>query len=197
MTNLQAYLETRLKAVLGNWHEEGIYVISFFLDTNEAYEYNGFSNVTFFSVSYNTEKDCPGAGALDEARWNYAFWRQNETPILDAYAAPEGMKILFDWYREKGYTNIGQEHAETAYDAKMRYIGRGPVGCYELLEQVTEAAARLQTSGFIQKTFGKQIPIILHDLTYTWYTIEATKKANPHGEAETFLAAMKEMGLLS
>lgn len=197
MTNLQAYLETRLKAVLGNWHEEGIYAISFFLDTNEAYEYNGFSNVTFFSVSYNTEKDCPGAGSLDEARWNYAFWRQNETPILDADAAPEGMKILFDWYREEGYTNIGQENVETAYDSEMRYIGKGPVGCYELLEQVTAAAKWLQQSGFIQKTFGKQIPIILHDLTYTWYTIEATKKANPHGEAETFLAAMKEMGLLS
>ncbi len=197
MTNLQAYLETRLKAVLGNWHEEGIYAISFFLDTNEAYEYNGVSNVTFFSVSYNTEKDCPGAGMHDEARWNYAFWRQNETPILDAYAAPEGMKILFDWYREKGLTNIGQENVETAYDAGMQYIGKGPVGCYELLEQVTAAAKWLQQSSFIQKTFGKQIPIILHDLTYTWYTIEATKKANPHGEAEAFLAAMKEMGLLS
>lgn len=37
-----------------------------------------------FSVSRNTEADCNGAGELSEKRWNDAFWRQNEVPVLEA-----------------------------------------------------------------------------------------------------------------
>ncbi len=31
------------------------------------------------------------------------------------------------------------------------------------------------------------MPIIVHGLEYAWYDLEATKLANPHGEAEVFL----------
>ena len=64
--DLQAYLERKLRGILSAWEEEDIYAISFLVYANEAYRYRGYSNVTEFSVSYNTEKDCPGAGALSE-----------------------------------------------------------------------------------------------------------------------------------
>ena len=50
-------------------------------------------------------------------------------------------------------------------------------------------------SGFIKEKFGKPIPIIIHDLEYPWYMIEATKNANPHNEADVFFEAMKELGI--
>ena len=61
---------------------------------------------------------------------------------------------------------------------------------------ITAAAVanKLQSSGFIEGKFGRPIPIIIHDLEYPWYIIEATRKANPGGEADTFLAAMQELG---
>ena len=105
------------------------------------------------------------------------------------------MKILFDWYRENGIENIGCEES-VCYDEEMRYIGKGPVGCYELISEITSAAKSLQESGFIKNKFGKAIPLIIHDLEYPWYVIEATRKANPNGEADTFLAAMKELGFI-
>ena len=77
MTNLQIYLESALSSVISSWNEKDIYAISFLVCANEAYEYGGCSNVTEFSVSYNTEKDCGEADPLPEERWNYAFWRQN------------------------------------------------------------------------------------------------------------------------
>ena len=58
MVNLQLYLENKLRDIISGWNESGIYAISFFLDSNEAYEYNGYTNVTEFSVGYNTENDC-------------------------------------------------------------------------------------------------------------------------------------------
>ena len=193
MVNLQAYLENKLRDIISNWNENDIYAISFFVYTNDAYENNGYSNITKFSVSYNTENDCIGASKLSEKRWNYAFWRQNETPIIADDT--EGIKILFDWYKENGIVNIGYEDYDACYDDKMQYIGKGPSGYYELLLEITAVAKKLQDSGFIKNKFGTPIPIIIHDLEYSWYIIEATKKANSNGEADMFLATMKKLGL--
>ena len=194
MVNLQLYLENKLRDIISGWNESGIYVISFFLDSNEAYEYDGYANVTEFSVGYNTENDCKGAGQLSEERWNYAFWRQNEIPVIKADSENEGMKILFEWYKENGIDNIGYEDYENCYDNEMNYIGKGPVGYYELLKEITAVAKKLQDSGFIKDKFGTHIPIIIHDLEYPWYIIEANKEVNSNGEADAFLAAMKELG---
>lgn len=78
--------------------------------------------------------------------------------------------------KENRIDNIGYEDYNACYDNEMRYIGKGPVGYYELLSEITDVAKRLQDSGFVKNKFGKSIPIIIHDLEYTWYIIEATKK---------------------
>lgn len=194
MVDLQAYLENKLRGIISAWNEDEIYAISFFVCSNEAYKYNGYSNVTEFFVSYNTEKDCRNAGELSEKRWNYAFWRQNEIPVIESDDENEGMRILFDWYEKIGVVNVGYEDYNACYDDKMKYIGKGPVGYYELLLEITSVANKLQTNGFIKNKFGRAIPIIIHDLEYSWYVIEATKTANPNGEADTFLTAMKRLG---
>lgn len=196
MIDLQGYLENKLIDIISTWNEDNIYAISFFVYANESYEYNGYSNITKFSISYNTEKDCNGADELSEERWNYAFWRQDETPIIDINNENEGIKILFDWYEENGIDNIGYEDDDACYDNQMRYIGKGPVGYYELLSEITAVAKKLQDSNFIKKKFGASIPIIIHDLEYPWYIIEATQKANSNGEADIFFVAMKKLGFL-
>lgn len=197
MIDLQAYLEKKLRDVISTWTEADIYAISFFVYSNEAFVYKGHSNVTEFCVSYNTENDCVGTGELSEERWNYAFWRQNETPIIKANNENEGMRILFEWYEENGIDNIGYENYDSCYNNDMQYIGKGPIGYYELLLEITAVAKKLQDSGFIKSKFGKPIPIIIHDLEYPWYIIEATKKANSNGEANMFFAAMKELGFMN
>lgn len=195
MVNIFEKLYNVVKKVIDSWNEDGIYAISFFVYSNEAYEYSGFSNVSSFAVSYNTEEDCEGAGQYDERRWNYAFWRQNETPIIDPHEPNELTDLLFAWYKEKGITNLGEED-DNCYDENCRYIGKGPAGHYELVTMVTEVAKRLQQEGFVQEKFGKRIPIIIHGLEYAWYEIEATLKANGSGEADMFMKAMKELGMI-
>ena len=81
--NFEKVLYDKVKSEILKWNEEDIYAISFFVESNESNEYNGFENVTMWAISYNTEKDCDGADELDEERWNYAFWGQNETMIID------------------------------------------------------------------------------------------------------------------
>lgn len=190
MTDFAEKLYLKIKSVMSTWCEEEIYAISFFVNSNEAYEYKGYSNVSSFSVSYNTESDCKGAGQFDEERWNYAFWRQDETPIITPDKPDELTDLLFDWYKENGIINIGEED-ENCYDENCKYIGKGPIGHYELLTLISEVAKRLQQEGFIENKFGKKLPIIIHGLEYVWYDIEATRNANVDGEADTFLEAMK------
>ena len=195
MIDIEAIFYQQIKEIIESWNEPGIYAISFYVESNEAIECNGYSNLTNFSVSYNTEADCHNAGPYDEERWNYAFWRHNVTDIVDMYGPNDGAKLLFQWYAENGIQNLGVEE-EDCYDEACHYIGKGPVGHYELLTIAANIAARLQREKLIEKKFGKQLPIIVHGLEYPWYDIEATKRANPFGEAETFLQAMEELGMM-
>ncbi len=195
MINLTEKIYSKIKATMDSWSESDIYAISFFVYSNEAYEYKNYSNISTFAISYNTEEDCNGADAYDEERWNYAYWRQDETPIIDPYEEPEMTELLFDWYKENGITDIGEED-DNCYDSNGYYIGKGPVGHYELIQIVAETANKLQTEGYIEQKFGKKIPIIIHGLEYAWYDIEATQKANPNGEANIFIEALKELGMI-
>ena len=171
-----------------------IYAISFLVENNLSYEYNGYENVSMWSISYNTEADCDGAGRYSEERWNYAFWRQNEYPIIDVDVKNKYTDVLYDWYEKKGVTNIGVEYTDKEYDNEMNYIGKGPAGHYELLQLTSNIGNRLQKEGVIKEHFGKPVPIVVHGLEYAWYDIEATQKANPSGEADEFLKAAKKLG---
>ncbi len=178
MIPMEDILYQRVKTLMTSWNEEGIYAVSFFVYSNEAYTYEDYDNVTEFHISYNAECDCPGAERDSEERWNYAFWRQDELPVIDTAEPNEETHQLFAWYKEQGITNIGDE-PEDAYC---------PVGYEELLELVANVARRLQEEGFLREKFGRAIPIIIHGYEYGPLTIEATQYANPNGEAEDFLA---------
>ena len=195
MINITEKIYSKVKSIMDTWSEADIYAISFFVYSNESYEYKEFSNVSSFAISYNTESDCEGADLYDEERWNYAFWRQDEFPIINPDEPNELTNLLFEWYKENGINNIGEED-DDCYDEDFNYIGKGPVGHYELLQIVSEVAEKLQQESFVEKHSGKKIPIIIHGLEYAWYDIEATQKANPNGEADVFIHAMKELGMI-
>lgn len=178
MIDMVQIIKNRAKEIMSVWDEADIYAISFFVYSNGAYTYGEFENVSEFHISYNTESDCPGAGKRSEERWNYAYWRQDTTPIIDPYAPTPETKLLFDWYRELGLENIGYEDEESEH---------GPVGYYELLMAAANAARQLQEEGFLREKFGRPIPIIVHDLEYCGDVFEATRIANPNGEAADFL----------
>ncbi len=187
MMDLEKYLYDKIVPIIQSWNEKDIYAVSFFVYTNERYVYEGITNFPEVSVGYNTEKDCNGASLLAEERWNFAFWRQNNETIIDSVEAADGAEFLLNWYRSKGIDNIGFEDFSGQYDENMNYIGKGPVGYYELLCAVSNVAKRIQKEGIIADKFG-HIPVIVHELEYSWYVEEATRNANPGGEADAFLA---------
>lgn len=178
MGNLEHILYQKILSVMSTWDEEDIYAVSFFVYSNEVFSFRDYFNVPSFSVSYNTESDCGGAGPHSEERWNYAYWRQDETPIIEPDDDSPEMLLLFDWYREQGIEDIGYED---------KNCPDGPVGYPELVDLAAKIARRFQEEGFLKKKFGRPIPIIIHDLEYVDCTLKATEYANPNGEASDFL----------
>ena len=193
--DLENYLYKKVLPIIQSWDDENIYAISFFVYSNEANEYKGVRNISEFSIGYSTEEGCNCAPILSEERWSLLWHRHGEVAIIEpensGNSANEGAKVLFEWYKEKGIENIGYENCDNDYDEHMQYIGKGPVGYYELLQAVSNVARRLQTEGTIAAQFGN-IPIIVHDMEYPWYIEEATENANPNGEADVFLKALRE-----
>ena len=185
----------KIKKIIAEWDEDGIYAISFFVESNEANVYEEYCNVTNFFISYNTESFCENAEELSEDRWNYAFWSQDETAIVDTSEDSEEVKLLYRWYEENGILDIGDESGD-CYDKDGNYIGKGPNGHYELLTIASHIANRIQMEGILVEKLGKPVPIIVHGLEYTWYDIEATTYANPNGEADTFMKAMEQLGMI-
>lgn len=135
-----------------SWEEEGIYAISFFLESNELITYKDYSNLTTWSVSYNTEEDCDGAGEFDEERWNFAFWRQDEMMIIYFDEPNEVSDELFEWYAEKGVTDFGED--VDVYNENKEYIGEEPAGRYELLQLAASFAERLHREGTRKKALA-------------------------------------------
>ena len=62
---------------------------------------------------------------------------------------------------------------------------------YELLEVISDVARKLIEEDYFLQRCGKRIPIIIQDLEFTWYVLEATKKVNIHDEAHDFFKALE------
>ena len=192
MIDLREYFYNKIKNEMDHWDMSDAYSITFFLYSNEAYTYKEYSNVCEFSISLNNEtffkSEYAGddEGLYSEERWNYAYLEQDDKDMLDE----KGMETLFAWYKQEGIENIGYEDPD-CYDENCRYIGKGPVGYYELLEVISDVARRLIEEDYFLQRCGKRIPIIIQDLEFAWYVLEATKKVNIHDEAHDFFKALE------
>ena len=193
--NFKQYLSEKCRKVIEGWEcNPEIYAISFFVYANEDYCYKGNTYFPEFSVGYNTEKDCDYAPSGSEDRWDFALWSQNNEVVINCETEKEA-DYLLEWYKENGIEATGPEDENEMYNEEMEYIGKGPVGYYELLMLVSDIAKELQDDGTVKNKYGN-IPIIVHELEYTWCVKKATQNANPNGEAEDYLCYLtNEIGL--
>ena len=189
---MKQYLKARMCEAMATWEAPDIYAISV-RPTVTAYDRNG-RRMTLIDLCYNCKSNLGRlTGKYSEKRWNVAYWDDDGyVCLLDPEQDPDGQALVNEWFCAQGITDPGADEDEDAmYDTKGNYIGKGAIGFYPLLMLAAEVVRELQTEGFIREKFG-EIPVIVHDLEYAWYSREATEYANPNGEAETFMTAMKK-----
>ena len=124
--------------------------------------------------SYNTEthyrRQIARASGASEARWNFAFWLQEEAPASVTLGG-ENDAALAQWFAASPYHFSDADH-EAALGAAF---------CAEFIETVINTMRQLFADGTIAGAFGRDIPAIIHELEYYAVPNSWTKHANPKG----------------
>ena len=139
-----------------------IYAISFYKDNLDDDPRCPTLTIGFNTVSQQNAAAVASDAA--EARWNYAFWLQNEELLIgDGEYDP-----VSDWVKQlpENYT-----------DEQIQQ---------QFMEIVISHARKLHDEGVIRKKFGVDIPVIIHELEYYDLPLDWTKRGNPKGLVNEF-----------
>ncbi len=157
-----------------------VYALSFYISY-----YRIDSQVPSLIVGYNTNQQwrdsIADASSSDEAKWNYAFWLQNE---LWATGQGEWADRIEAWLRTLGLWHTAEEE-DTDFDRDLEPAGKIDESFVAL---VCDVAAKLHETGTIVAVFGRPVPIIVHELEYYDAIADQTARANPPGLADEFVS---------
>lgn len=161
-----------------------IYALSFWKDNSED-----DPRYPCITVSYNTYKnlDLEKEQASDEkeAKWNFAYWLQNDLLTIGG----EEDKDLIDWFKSESlyYTDEQLDDAKgndqkwnelAVLDDKMQA---------SFIDVIIEISRRLHQDDVIKKKFGKDIPVIIHELEYYDLPVGWTEAGNPEEVVAEFV----------
>ena len=166
---------------VNTWEDSDIYVISLFV-------YDDCDNPCKPTVTlgYNTESQVQSelnngfATDEEEARWNYAFWLQNQFFV---FGEDETAEIVKNWVIANGfpyYENIFCVDVDEETIEKTSEITKSFVSI--LVDVVRE----IHEQGILTQKFGKELPIIIHELEYYDEIAEQNIKANGENLVKDF-----------
>lgn len=173
-----------------------VYVVSLYVEEGND------SRTPAVWIGFNTEARVaattpgaqgPGDGVAsdaDEARWNYAFWLQNELGILaDPDKDPEGAALSERWLRDLGLW-YSDEDEDADFEAAMEKAEQIDKRFVDLLISITR---QLHDDGTVTRVFGRPIPVLIHELEYYDVIAEWNRRANRAGLGEPFARWIDEM----
>ena len=154
---------------LNSIEDKDIYAFNLYL---EYYNDNPYEpTITFgYNTIKNYENSCNETDKI-EAKWNYAFWLQNEIFIL---GLDETKEIIKSWFVKNnlGYKSYEEFFNDEIDDKLCSKIDK------KIKNEIVEAIKEIQNSSIIKKQFNKEIPIIIHELEYTNELAKLNEKAN-------------------
>ena len=146
-------------------------------------------------LGYNTtqqvQAQLPHASGEAEAKWNYAFWLQNELVSIGGKADSH----LAAWFQETPFY-YSQAESDTDDEALFdKLLGLGEQFNNEFIALSISLIQQLFRENVIADTFGNDIPVLLHKLEYYDEPLDWTRRANPPGIADDFFQAFREGSL--
>lgn len=161
-----------------------IYALSFLIDGSTGY-------LPTLMVSYNTNTQYNSQIANtfnqdDEAKWNIAYWLLDDAKLCSAGLDDnENTVLLNNWLAGAPFAYTEEQYDD--YDDST--LGDKPEQFYRaFVETIIGVVQRLFAENKINETFGRNIPVLVHELEYYDEPLSWTKQANPQGVADEFLA---------
>ena len=168
---MREFLKNLIISSIKDWTDNGIYAISLFV-----YDENDNPCKPTVTLGYNTEtqvrKEISNTSDELEARWNYAFWLQNE---LLCFGIGETAKEIKIWLKNNQLPYY--EDDDNAWNDNETY---DKVECItkQFVNELIEVVKEIHKSGFLTEKFGKELPIIIHELEYYDEIAEQNIEAN-------------------
>ncbi|WP_160690399.1 hypothetical protein [Clostridium sp. C2-6-12] len=179
MNSLKKYVFESIKAEILSWNNDvikDIYVISLYISNSED-----DPRRPMITLGYNTmeqyESSLEDASDNAEAKWNFAFWLQNEELIIgDNWGENlEDGERISQWIKENNLYYSDEEEDED-FDKALKL---GDEITSRFVELCVEVVKELHEEGIIEQKFGKALPLIIHELEYYDLIAEQNKRANP------------------
>ncbi|AJW65111.1 hypothetical protein VO54_03685 [Elizabethkingia miricola] len=186
----QQFLEisyNKLKGVIENISEtdaSDIYALSFWYNNDN--DDPRFPMITFsFNTTENYKENIKNASGEKEAKWNYAFWLQND--IVDI--GGKNNELLNEWFKMTDYFYSDEDDRNASKDKLLfnEILNKGSQFNNEFIEEIIILTKRLFAEKVIKKKFGKDIPVLVHELEYYEEPIRWTIKSNPNGLVDEFV----------
>lgn len=187
MSRLKDYIYKSIESKILSWDKnvvDQVYVISLYIsnsydDPRRPMITLGYNTINQFKSSVREASD------IEEAKWNYAFWLQNEELIIgDNYDEniEDGRKIT-EWIKENNLY-YSDEDEEQAFD---RTIILGKKITHNFVELCIEVVKQLHDEGIVKDKFGRSIPVLIHELEYYDTIAEQNEIANPKEVVKEFV----------
>lgn len=190
MNEFEKFAHDEICTALANVDTRGnpdIYVLSFYV-----FDIDDDPRYPVLQLGYNTLAHAmacaPSASGAEEAKWNFAFWLQNELKFI-AEPGTQGRLLLEGHLKASGLWYSDEEEEED-FDQCMQIADR--ITAY-FLDACVRIAQALHETGMIERTFSKPVPIVVHELEYYDEIAMQTCRANPPGltkEFENWIASM-------
>lgn len=183
MNSFEQFLMDQMTSALANIDTstiKDIYALSFFI-----YDDEDDPRRPVLQLGYNTLTQAadskPSASGAEEAKWNFAFWLQNEVAFV-GQTGSEGRQLLEDLLKSRGLW-YSDEDEEADFDRCME-IGSVITDCF--VDACVRIARMLHETGTLEQHFTRPLPIIVHELEYYDLIAVQTRSANPPGLAKEF-----------
>ncbi|MBQ8961747.1 MAG: hypothetical protein IJ071_11140 [Ruminococcus sp.] len=164
---------------ISTWTDTDIYAVSLYV-----YDDNDDPCKPTVTLGYNTESqvrselDKGFASDEEEARWNFAFWLHNDFFVFGEGETAETVK---DWIKNSGlpYFEEGELSLEEAFE-------RASEVTKAFVSVLIEVVKELHQEKVLTRKFGKELPILIHELEYYDEIAEQNIKANGRELVEDF-----------
>jgi hypothetical protein len=186
-TSLAGSLALPIEAALRAIPKElrsSIYVVSFFVCDDED-----DPRRPTLTVGYNTverwKASIPAASDSAEAKWNFAFWLQNELIKFGGDSA-SGAALVGAGVASTGLSYEDAD-ADAAEDADFEAcLERGVQITEAFVRECCEVVRRLHASGAVAEIFGRSIPVLVHELEVYEGIAGQNEAVNPPGVCAEF-----------
>ena len=178
-------LKNAIQEIANEEDKKEVYALSFCCTCDD--DDLRFPKITLgYNTLSNVKEESSNATSKEDAKWNFDYWLQTEVETVGG----KKDKLLKQWFAKTSYFYSDEENDRAIEEDEELYdklLKKGDKFGKDFIKEVIVLAKRLLDDGEIEKVFGRNIPIIIHQRDFEDTPISWTKKANPAKLIKEFL----------